>query len=162
MASINGISIKKLKKSKTKDDYLIYRGDLYAGDKKLAYWEMGINRSDRVLPESDVKASQIINTIRTYTDFKESFECTMYDLAVLTEDEHFFRMAKKEGYAGVAVVSNDTQYIAHYLLKDDLAKDMRELLKEELEELKNSDYKVYSSFSDFVLGDSSFNPFLED
>lgn len=163
MASINGITMKKLKKIKLANGVLAYCGELYSGDKKLAYWEQGIGKSDRISPESGITISQIVKAIRSYTDYRYSFEYTMYDLAVLAENEYYFKLAKRNGYSGIAVTSNAGHFVVRYLSADDCkacANNMREFLNQDITEMEKYgsegvEYVIYQNYTDFMLGNPS-------
>ncbi|MCD8110114.1 MAG: hypothetical protein LUE14_08460 [Clostridiales bacterium] len=164
MASINGISLRKFKKFRGEDGRPLYRGELWArgenGSVKIADWSQTGKNMDDLDVEPGFSKKNIINAIRRYNgDF---FEANMLTLGSYMEYERFYRAARKEGNAGVAVMQSSSYYICQNLDADMAGKSNEEIEqwmepdKREMEKMgKGADMVclVFRKASDFVLGD---------
>lgn len=122
MASINGITVKALKKFRGHEGETLYQGNVYLGNKKIGFWSQDswggpdtcyLDEPYRVRKlEAKVKE---LNNDKAETFSREdgstytldySLDRMFGDLMVLKDDEDTFKSAIKNGYGGVLLVTD--------------------------------------------------------
>lgn len=122
MASINGITVKGLKKFKGHEGETLYQGNVYLGNKKIGWWSQDSwGGSDicyldepykiRKLEEKVKELNRDKEEIFTRNDgstctFSYSLDVMFGDLMELKHDEDTFTKAIKNGFGGVLLVTD--------------------------------------------------------
>ena len=123
MASINGISLKKVTEFKGHEGEPCYQGDVYLGSKKVGFWSqdawgaivdnvcLDVNYSESLLrskvKELNIdKAKHIARADGSSDTLYFSLESLFSDLLILQDHEKSFKKAVKVGYKGLVVVSD--------------------------------------------------------
>lgn len=123
MASINGISLKKVTEFKGHEGEPCYQGDVYLNNKKIGFWSqdawgavvdnvyLSLEYSEEMLREKIKKlnidkAKNITRADGSSDTIYYSLESLFSDLLVLQDHEKIFKKAVKAGYKGVAVASD--------------------------------------------------------
>lgn len=179
MASINGITIKKLKKSSFNEGES-FQGELYIGDNKIGFWSRDIkgdivdnvkldsNYSENLLFEQIEKLNvdKIVkdekNLENVYT-VKYSFEHLMTELLSLIDDERAFIGALKDGYSMTVYISDgynvSTCPLPEFvkLSDEELKTSIGKMLNKYIAicpYIKNDDMKIkiYRALDDFNIG----------
>ena len=133
MASINGLTVKKLKYFEGKEGAAA-QGDLYLGNKKIAFWSQDANgciedNLDMEPGYSEQKLRQAIiaahpekhkekiaqNGVPYTLDYELEF--LMADLLSLIETEKAWKRAVKAGYVGLFEIADGFHYKTWYLSK---------------------------------------------
>lgn len=135
MASINGISLKKIQQFPGHDGVLCSSADIYFRNQKIGTWsqstwggpdhfDLNYGLSERELNQAISKANP--DKTKTYKrddgstfSIKYDLEQLMNDLILLYEDQTTFEKANKIGYSGVLIVS-DYYHNAVFGLKDNV------------------------------------------
>lgn len=184
MASINGLTVKKLKYFEGKEGAAA-QGDLYLGNKKIAFWSQDANGciednldmepgySEQKLRQAIIAAhpekheEKIAQNGEPYTlDYE--LESLMTDLLSLMETEKAWEQAIKAGYVGLFKIADGFHYKTWYLSKwlyesgartveDVKARIPKRQLDRALDSMfKNERLKesVFWSKEDFVIGSS--------
>lgn len=180
MATINGISVKGMKKFLGHEGEPCFQGNLYLNNKKIGFWSQdswgGCDNFniDRVCNEHLLNKAVIsLNPDKAYHGgtaenpfvLEYNLERLLGDYISLVQDEKEYKKAVKAGYAGVLMLSDGYHLSILRLDKrlvdmtnDEIAYEMRfviEKAKESFfEERKNHEhtFKVYRSLSDFEIG----------
>ena len=135
MASINGISLKRLENFPGHDGITCSRADIYFRNKKIGRWSQsawgGPDHFDLNYGLSEHELNQEIskmNPDKTQILYREdgsenvlkyNLEQLMGDLLLLHEDQMTFEKASKIGYSGILIVS-DYYHNAVFGLKDNV------------------------------------------
>lgn len=149
MASINGLSVKKVRSFIGPEGH-VYQGDLYLGKKKIAFWSQDANGAveDHLVMESDYSEAKLRKAIIAANPDKTQFlrshdghsftieydiEELMYDLLLLRDAEKDRKKAlnAKAGFSGVLIIT-DGYYRTVWALPDswkDKANTVDEALK---------------------------------
>lgn len=184
MASINGLTVKKLKYFEGKEGAAA-QGDLYLGNKKIAFWSQDANGciednldmepgySEQKLRQAIIAAhpekheEKIAQNGEPYTlDYE--LESLMTDLLSLMVTEKAWEQAIKAGYVGLLEIADGFHYKTWYLSKwlyesgartveDVKARIPKRQLDRALDSMfKNERLKesVFWSKEDFVIGTS--------
>ena len=184
MASINGLTVKKLKYFEGKEGAAA-QGDLYLGNKKIAFWSQDANGcvednldmepgySEQKLRQAIIAAhpekheEKIAQNGEPYTlDYE--LESLMTDLLSLMVTEKAWEQAVKAGYVGLFEIADGFHYKTWYLSKwlyesgartveDVKARIPKRQLDRALDSMfKNERLKesVFWSKEDFVIGTS--------
>lgn len=184
MASINGLTVKKLKYFEGKEGAAV-QGDLYLGNKKIAFWSQDANGciednldmepgySEQKLRQAIIAAhpekheEKIAQNGEPYTlDYE--LESLMTDLLSLMVTEKAWEQAIKAGYVGLFKIADGFHYKTWYLSKwlyesgartveDVKARIPKRQLDRALDSMfKNERLKesVFWSKEDFVIGTS--------
>lgn len=184
MASINGLTVKKLKYFEGKEGAAA-QGDLYLGNKKIAFWsqdadgciednlDMEPGYSEQKLRQAIIAAhpekheEKIAQNGKPYTlDYE--LESLMTDLLSLMETEKAWKRAVKAGYVGLFEIADGFHYKTWYLSKwlyESGARTVEavkaEIPKPQLDQALDSMFKnerlkesVFWSKEDFVIGTS--------
>lgn len=184
MASINGLTVKKLKYFKGKEGAAA-QGDLYLGNKKIAFWsqdadgciednlDMEPGYSEQKLRQAIIAAhpekheEKIAKNGKPYAlDYE--LESLMADLLSLMETEKAWKRAVKAGYVGLFEIADGFHYKTWYLSKwlyESGARTVEavkaEIPKPQLDQALDSMFKnerlkesVFWSKEDFVIGTS--------
>lgn len=184
MASINGLTVKKLKYFEGKEGAAA-QGDLYLGNKKIAFWSQDANGciednldmepgySEQKLRQAIIAAhpekheEKIAQNGEPYTlDYE--LESLMTDLLSLMVTEKAWEQAIKAGYVGLFKIADGFHYKTWYLSKwlyesgartveDVKARIPKRQLDQALDSMfKNERLKesVFWSKEDFVIGTS--------
>lgn len=184
MASINGLTVKKLKYFEGKEGAAA-QGDLYLGNKKIAFWSQDANGciednldmepgySEQKLRQAIIAAhpekheEKIAQNGEPYTlDYE--LESLMTDLLSLMVTEKAWEQAIKAGYVGLFKIADGFHYKTWYLSKwlyesgartveDVKARIPKPQLDQALDSMfKNERLKesVFWSKEDFVIGTS--------
>lgn len=184
MASINGLTVKKLKYFEGKEGAAA-QGDLYLGNKKIAFWSQDANGciednldmepgySEQKLRQAIIAAhpekheEKIAQNGEPYTlDYE--LESLMTDLLSLMVTEKAWEQAIKAGYVGLFKIADGFHYKTWYLSKwlyesgartveDVKARIPKRQLDRALDSMfKNERLKesVFWSKEDFVIGSS--------
>lgn len=133
MASINGLTLKKIKYFEGREGTAA-QGDLYLGNKKIAFWSQDANGcvednldmepgySERKLRQAIIAAhpekheEKIAQNGEPYTlDYE--LESLMTDLLSLMETEKAWEQAVKAGYVGLFEIADGFHYKTWYLSK---------------------------------------------
>lgn len=164
MASINGISIKSLKKFKDHEGVDIYQGNVYYKNKKLGFWSQdawcGCDNYDFDTSalagevERYMQSDMVEDKYREITDL----DILLANLVVLMDDEKMYKKGVKEGY-GTLVVADDGCHMRAYATtqgKDEVrgSKSFEEFIADCRKGFwKDWDgkVKVYGSLDDFNL-----------
>ena len=180
MASINGISVKKLTKFLGHEGEECFQGNLYLGNKKIGFWSqdswggpdniiMDSGYSEKLLNEAIIKLNpdKALNGGKDGGTFVLNYdlEFVMYDLLCLHEYEKIFKKAFSEGYRGV-LIATDGFHQSIWKLPNKYAdlsdEELFESMHEQIQEVKKSFFqnsperhsvKVYRSFDDFNIGE---------
>lgn len=182
MASINGLTVKKIKYFEGREGTAA-QGDLYLGNKKIAFWsqdtdgcvednlDMEPGYSETRLRQAIIAAhpekheEKIAQNGRPYTlDYELEF--LMTDLLSLMETEKAWKRAVKAGYAGLFEIT-DGFHVSHWklskLLYENGARTVEDLKakisKQQLDRVMASMFKnerlkesVFWSKKDFAIG----------
>lgn len=184
MASINGLTVKKLKYFEGKEGAAA-QGDLYLGNKKIAFWSQDANGciednldmepgySEQKLRQAIIAAhpekheEKIAQNGEPYTlDYE--LESLMTDLLSLMVTEKAWKRAVKAGYVGLFEIADGFHYKTWYLSKwlyESGARTVEavkaEIPKPQLDQALDSMFKnerlkesVFWSKEDFVIGTS--------
>lgn len=184
MASINGLTVKKLKYFEGKEGAAA-QGDLYLGNKKIAFWSQDANgciedNLDMEPGYSEQKLRQAIiaahpekheekiaqNGVPYTLDYELEF--LMADLLSPIETEKAWKRAVKAGYVGLFEIADGFHYKTWYLSKwlyESGARTVEavkaEIPKPQLDQALDSMFKnerlkesVFWSKEDFVIGTS--------
>lgn len=184
MASINGLTVKKLKYFEGKEGAAA-QGDLYLGNKKIAFWSQDANGciednldmepgySEQKLRQAIIAAhpekheEKIAQNGEPYTlDYE--LESLMTDLLSLMVTEKAWEQAIKAGYVGLFKIADGFHYKTWYLSKwlyESGARTVEavkaEIPKPQLDQALDSMFKnerlkasVFWSKEDFVIGTS--------
>lgn len=183
MASINGISLKKVTNFKGHEGEPCYQGDVYLNNKKIGFWsqdtwgaivdnvclELGYSEKllrDKVKDLNVDKARHIKRADGSTDTIHYSLESLFSSLLALQDDEKEFKRAVKVGYKGLAVVSDGYHIIFWRLSDTDFMLSDEELYKKLNVDKKKKDahffedneyfkhtFKVYRSGFDFNVGE---------
>lgn len=184
MASINGLTVKKLKYFEGKEGAAA-QGDLYLGNKKIAFWSQDANGcvednldmepgySEQKLRQAIIAAhpekheEKIAQNGEPYTlDYE--LESLMTDLLSLMVTEQAWEQAVKAGYAGLFEIADGfhckTRYLSKWLYESrarTVEAVKAEIPKPQLDQALDSMFKnerlkesVFWSKEDFVIGTS--------
>ena len=181
MASINGISVKKLTHFLGHEGEDLYQGSLYLNNKKIGFWSQdswgGPDRflldskygekllNDAVIALNPDKAIHSSTHEKSYT-VPYDLELLLNDYLALKEDEKAFQTAVKSGYKGVLIAS-DGFHQAIWSLPEAYSKmsdgELRKELNTQIENarsgfLKETPYhqhtiKIYRTPADFTVGE---------
>ena len=184
MASINGLTVKKLKYFEGKEGAAA-QGDLYLGNKKIAFWSQDANGciednldmepgySEQKLRQAIIAAhpekheEKIAQNGEPYTlDYE--LESLMTDLLSLMVTEKAWEQAIKAGYVGLFKIADGFHYKTWYLSKwlyesgartveDVKARIPKRQLDRALDSMFNNERlkeSVFWSKEDFVIGTS--------
>ena len=141
MASINGITVKALKKFKGHEGEPLYQGNVYLGNKKIGWWSQDswggpdsccldepyrIRKLEAKVKElnHDKEKNYTRDDGSTYT-IDYSLDIMFGDLMELKADEDVFKDAVKNGFAGVLLVTD-----GHHVFGWNLNKEMADLSDE--------------------------------
>lgn len=179
MASINGISLKKLTSFRGHEGESCFQGDMYLGKKKIAFWsqdswgaimdnlDMEPGYSEQFLRKQicalnkDKEIHGVSMSGSAYT-IEYDIEQLMSDLLSLKDDEKIFKKAVKEGYEMIVVVT-DGFHLTYWKLKGAYTsmsdEDILKKLSKDVEEVskkmfQNQEIKklIYRSLDDFNIG----------
>ena len=134
MASINGITIKGLKKFLGHEGEPLYQGNVYLGSKKIGWWTQDSHGgSDYCYLDAPYSVRKLENKLRELNRDKEetfsredgsiytidySLDIMFGDLMALKADEDTFKEAIKKGFAGVLLVTDGYHCLGWYLKKE--------------------------------------------
>lgn len=182
MASINGISVRKLTHFLGHEGEDLYQGTLYLGSKKLGFWSQDSwGGPDRVNLD-DKYSARLLNAAITALNPDKAIhgsahgkgytvpydlELLLNDYLALTQDEKAFQQALRTGYTGVMIAS-DGYHQAIWSLPESYTKlsdaELHRKLDAQIEKarssfLKETPYnkhtiKVYRTPADFSLGEA--------
>lgn len=181
MASINGISVRKLTHFLGHEGEDLYQGTLYLGNKKLGFWSQDSwGGPDRVNLDNKYSAGLLNAAITALNPDKAihgsahgkgytvpyDLELLLDDYLALNQDEKAFQQALRSGYSGVLIASDGYHQAiwslpASYtqLSDDDLQKQLAAQIETARSSfLKETPYnkhtvKIYRTHSDFSLGE---------
>jgi len=181
MASINGISIKKLNSFKGHEGETLYQGDLYLGNKKIGSWSQDAwSGPDQIHLDNKYNLEMLNEQIAKLNPDKSlhgagggQFYRIEYDLELLAadyinlhHDEENFRNALDKGYSSIVVVSDGYHESVINLPVPYTNKSDKELLNElsdMINNIKSTFYKeneftkhivkIYRSANDFNIGE---------
>lgn len=174
MASLYGMTIKSLKSFEGMDG-TAYQGNLYLGNRKIAFWSQDVHgavedRVDMLPAYSYEKLEDSLKKVRHPQDEVENeyvFELCMEDLVQMILDEKEYKKARKKGYETYAVVTDgyhsvEVNYKEEYTgkqkdeLREKLMKDeeVQQIMNEHFFKEKETVIKIYSSPDDFIIGDA--------
>ena len=164
MASINGITVKSLKKFKGHEGEPLYQGNVYLGNKKIGWWSQDswggpdtcyldepyrIRKLEAKVKElnHDKEAAFTRNDGSTYL-IDYSLEIMFGDLMELKHDEDMFKSAVKNGFAGVLLVTDGYHVFGWNLNKEttDLSDDIILMQFTKLFEVGNMKHKFFEEY----------------
>lgn len=181
MASINGLSVKSIKKFFGHEGEPLLQGNLYLGNKKIGAWSqdswggpdhflLDANYSEHLLNQAVIALNP--DKTRTFGEGKDTFvmkynlERLITDCIDLAEDEKAFRGALSSGYFGIVVATDGHHQTTWKLPKRYTEMSDEVLLKElapQIERAKQSFWKednytkhkikVYRSLDEFAVGE---------
>lgn len=183
MASINGLSVKGMKKFTGHEGEPCFQGNLYLGNKKLGFWSQsdwgGMDNyrldgkfSEKLLHEAVKRANP--EKAAKFGDSENGFvveydlDLLLNDFIVLANDEKEFKKAVKAGYGGI-VVATDGYHVSTWSIPKSYAamadKELLMIMRSYIEKAKKSFFKemdghnkhvvkIYRSLEDFVIGES--------
>lgn len=182
MASINGISVKGLKKFLGHEGEPLYQGNLYLNNKKIAFWSQDSHGGpDNFVFDGGYQQEKALNDIikAMYPDkayhggtqekpfmIEYDLEQLITDYIDLLNDEKLYKKAEKAGYKGI-VVATDGYHQVFWSLPNAFAALSNEALLDKLkaslnkakasffpeDEFRKHSVKIYRSPSDFVIGE---------
>ena len=134
MASINGITVKGLKKFKGHEGEPLYQGNVYLGNKKIGFWSQDSwGGQDTCYLDEPYKVRKLEAKVKEFNRDKEetfsrndgstytldySLDILFGDLMALKNDEDTFKSATKGGYAGVLLVTDGYHVFGWNLKKE--------------------------------------------
>ncbi len=183
MASINGISIKGIKKFFGHEGEPLYQGNLYLNNKKIAFWSQDSHGGmDNFMFDGGYEQERHLNDIIKAMNPEKAFhggtlekpfvieydlEQLITDYLDLANDEKTFKKAIKNGYDGIMVATDgyhETIWMlpkSYTVFSDDVLMDK---FKDALDRVKASFFpedefrkhtvKVYRSLDDFIVGET--------
>ena len=179
MATINGLSLKKIRTFTGHEGECCYQGDLYLGNNKIGFWSQdthcGMDDLSMEDAYSEKKLQQAIMDLNkdkttTYTasdgktiDFHYDLSCLLYDWIKLHDAEKAFKKAIKNGYAGIIQIESDYEVIiftvdSRFLSASET--ELKEILHKEWIKArcccrKGEEPKIrkYQSKDDFIVGE---------
>ena len=181
MASINGITVKSLKRTFGHEGEVLYSGDIYLGTKKLGSWSQDswgvpdMIHLDKAYSQEKLNAAiakanpekAVSGTSRNGAKYEIPYdiELLMADLVMLKSDEKDFNAALRDGYYGVLIYTDGYHCNYWHLpkkytecsleqLKKILAGQIERVKKEFFKERPGHEhfFKIYRSRDDFSLG----------
>lgn len=181
MASINGISLKNVKKFRGHEGEPLYQGNLYLNNKKIGFWSQDSwGGPDNVALDKyydELSLDNAVHKLNTDKDYhggtedkpfvlEYNLERLMGDYMPLYEDEQVYKSAVKKGYAGVMVASDGYQQVVWSLPREytEMSNDeLFALMADGIKQAKDGfmaenkfiehTVKVYRSPEDFVIGE---------
>lgn len=182
MASINGISVKNLKKFRGHEGEPLFQGSLYLGGKKIGSWSQDYhNGPDDIDLEGNLSETLLNKAVAARNPDKAihstrpdgSAFTVEYDLSLLLDDfisllddEKEFKKAVKQGYSGILIATDSYHTTTWHLPKrytdmtdDTLLSEMQESIEEAkagfFEENERTKHitKIYRSPNDFDIGE---------
>lgn len=163
MASINGISLKAIKKFEGMEG-TAWQGNVYVGTKKVAFWsQAGNGGPDWFDMVNGFSKKKLVGAMKPYVDQKsielkiidESF---MYHLFWLNQTEKEFKKALKKGYKAMLEVT-DGFHVTNYYYPDVpncTAEALFMRIENDIKDkfFKNAEisYHLYKGLEDFCIG----------
>ncbi len=156
MASINGISLKKVTYFKDHEGARIAQGVVYKNNKKLGDWSQdswgGCDRYDfdvNVLAqevESFVKSDYVLDKYKEYADL----DTLMYTLLFLMENEKTYKKGLKKGFKSFIVADSGIETTGYLYASDDRTVITKDLFYKKFEEdHPNARISIYCEPEDF-------------
>ena len=182
MASINGISVKKMTQFYGHEGESLYQGNLYLNNKKIGFWSQDSRGGPDQFYMEGAYSEKLLNAAVTSRnpdkaitggspadpyEIPYDMDLLLYDYIKLTEDEKYFKKAVKGGYTGV-LIATDGYHMAVWNLPEsyttlsdaDLLEKMGPAIANEkaanfFKENKHTKHtiKIYRSSKDFIIGD---------
>lgn len=179
MASINGLSLKKVKTFRGHEGEPCFQGDLYLGKTKIGFWSQDSWGAimDNIDMEPGYSEQLLRNQICALNKDKEIHGVSMsggpytieYDIEQLmtayldlADNEKSFKSAVKNGYAGTLVLSDSFHVLTWKLPKEYTELDDESLKKATSSHIRKAEekmfkneektIKIYRSLDDFNIG----------
>ena len=136
MASINGITVKSLKKFRGHEGEPLYQGNIYLGNKKIGWWSQDSHGGcDNIHLDEQYNVSKLEGKVRLHNLNKEtthtrrdgstftleySLDRLFGDLMELKIDEDMFKDAIKNGFTGLLLVTDGYHVFGWNLSEKDM------------------------------------------
>ncbi len=163
MASINGISIKKLKYFKDHEGCTIAQGDIWHNGKKLGFWSQSYMNGpddfdfDEHILDKEVESYKVSDRVEEKYKTIFGLDTLLYELLPLIDDEKEFKKMVKKGWKSLVKATDGFHYMSYYSPESDSTKIVNDKFHQEfLKKCKkhffeNTDIKVtiYNDLKDF-------------
>ena len=167
MASINGITIKALKKFKDHEGMNIYQGNVYMNGKKLGFWSQdymsgydNFNFDENICNEAVEKFRNSDLVDEEYKNFTNLGVLLAYVISLINTEKEYKKYVKR-GYEGMIQVTDGFHIFEGACVlytKVDADDTIKNAFKKQIEEWKSMCFKdkkikitTYSSLNDFVI-----------
>lgn len=164
MASINGITVKGIKKFKGHEGEPLYQGNVYLGNKKIGFWSQDSwGGPDTCYLDEPYKVRKLEVKVKELNRDKEetfsrgdgstytidySLDIMFGDLMELKNDEDTFKSAIKNGFGGILLVT-DGYHVFGWNLNKEMANLSDEIILMKFTKAIEDGKKKHKFFSEY-------------
>lgn len=124
MASINGITIRNLKKFTGHEGESLYQGNIYLNNKKLGFWSQDFSGGcdnyefDYHLLDEAVEKFRMSELVEDKYKDITCADTLLARLLNLIDDEKMYNKARRDGYTSIVTCTDDYQVFTYYTTRN--------------------------------------------